>query len=164
MAVGPGLPATIRRMSARTVAVGLWILAVCVRAGAWQDPPASPMRSTTSGVYVAAQADAGQKIFEATCIGGCHNMASHKGIAFKQRWDGQPLWDLFDLIFETMPKDDPGSLTDKDAAGLVAYLLKLNGLPAGKDALPTDETALRKIKIDLPAGTRSHHAGGPAND
>jgi mono/diheme cytochrome c family protein len=130
------------------------MLAVCVRAGAAQDPANPPMRSAMTGVYAAAQADAGQEIFAATCIGGCHNIADHKGVAFRQRWEGHPVWELFDTIHTKMPKDDAGSLTEEDAAGLVAYLLKLNGLPAGKDPLPTTEAALRKIKIDLPPGGR----------
>jgi hypothetical protein len=143
-------------MSGRSViGVGVWVLAVCLRVAAAQDPAATaPMRSTTTGVYTAAQADAGSDIFAATCIGGCHNIADHKGIAFKQRWEGHPVWELFNTIHTKMPKDDAGSLSDEDAAGLVAYLLKLNGLPAGKDPLPTDEAALRKIKIDLPPGGR----------
>lgn len=143
----------------RLVGVGAWILAVGIRAGAMQTPPPdAPMRSTTIGVYAAAQADAGQEIFASTCIGGCHNIADHKGVAFKQRWEGHPLWELFHTIHDKMPKDDPGSLSDDDAVGLVAYLLKLNGLPPGKDSLPTDEAALRKIKIDLPPG------GHPASE
>ncbi len=142
-------------MSGRwAVGVGLWVFALCLRAGAAQDPAGPPMRSAMTGVYSAAQADAGQEIFAATCIGGCHNIADHKGVAFRQRWEGHPVWELFDTIHNKMPKDDPGTLSDDDAAGLVAYLLKLNGLPAGKDPLPTEEAALRKIKIDLPPGGR----------
>ena len=49
-----------------------------------------------------------------------------------------------------MPKDDPESLSVAERAQVVAYLLKLNGLPAGKTELPTDAEALKKIKIELP--------------
>ena len=37
-------------------------------------------------------------------------------------------------------------------AGLivVAYILKLNGMPAGKEALPSDMAALGKIRFDSP--------------
>jgi hypothetical protein len=125
-----------------------------VRAGA-QDVPEPPARSTTAGVYSAAQAQAGQAIFESTCLGGCHNLGSHKGLAFKQHFDGRLVWDLYDVILETMPKDDPGSLTPADTAQLVAYLLKLNGLPAGKDDLPIDAAVLKKIKIEVPPGERA---------
>ena len=108
------------------------------------------MRSTMSGVYVAKQADAGQEIFEATCLGGCHNISSHRGVAFKMRWEGWSLFELFDLISNEMPKDDPGSLTPADAGNLVAYLLKLNAVPAGKEELSIEPAALKKIRIELP--------------
>ncbi|HUL75579.1 MAG TPA: cytochrome c [Vicinamibacterales bacterium] len=140
---------------------GLWLVVFCLRAGAatpGQEAAADPaMRSTAAGVYSDAQAKAGQEIFAVTCIGGCHNMADHRGLAFKQRWDGRLVWDLFNTILVKMPKDDPGSLSDDDAIQLVAYLLKLNGLPAGKDDLSTDPTALKKIKIELPATYEETH-------
>jgi len=154
-----GTAVTIPAMSGKA-AIGacVWMLAVAVRAASPpQDAPApAASRSTLTGVYTAAQADAGQEIFASTCIGGCHNIADHKGIAFKQRWDGHPVWDLFRTINYNMPKDDPGSLSEEETAQLVACLLKLNGLPAGKEALPTTEAALKKIKIELPPdGTQS---------
>lgn len=125
--------------------------ALTIRVGLAQERAGDPpMRSTTTGVYTEAQAKAGQEIFESTCLGGCHNMASHKGAAFKTHWNGRPIWDLFKLINEEMPKDDPGSLSVTDSANLVAYIMKLNGQPAGKEDLSTDPAELRKIKIDLP--------------
>ena len=126
-------------------------LAITIRAGLAQEPAKDgPTLSTTTGVYLEAQAKTGQEIFEATCLGGCHNMASHRGTAFKLHWNGKPLWELFRLINEEMPKDDLGSLSVTDTANLVAYLLKLNGQPAGKEELSTEPAALKKIKIDLP--------------
>ncbi len=149
-------------MSARVAAVaGVWLLAVAFRSGLAQSPPTEATTSTTAGVYAPAQAQAGQEIFEATCIGGCHNMADHRGPAFKLRWDGHLVWELFSTIYEKMPKDDPGSLSEADAINLVAYLLKLNGLPPGKDQLATDAAVLRKIKIELPAGGNPRPAGSP---
>jgi len=137
------------------VAACVWAVAVGLRAVSGQTPPADPAaRSTTSGVYSLEQAKAGQATFEATCLGGCHQMASHKGAAFKKLWDGKPLYDLFVKILEEMPKDDPGSLTPADTAQLVAYILKLNGLPPGKDDLPVDPAILNKIKIELPEGLK----------
>ena len=126
-------------------------LAITIRAGLAQEPGKDgPTVSTTTGVYLETQAKAGQEIFEATCLGGCHNMASHRGAAFKLHWNGKPLWELFKLINEEMPKDDVGSLSVTDTANLVAYILKLNSQPAGKDELSTEPAALKKIKIDLP--------------
>lgn len=126
-------------------------LAITIRAGLAQEPGKDgPTVSTTTGVYLETQAKAGQEIFEATCLGGCHNMASHRGAAFKNHWNGKPLWELFKLINEEMPKDDVGSLSVTDTANLVAYILKLNSQPAGKEELSTEPAALKRIKIDLP--------------
>ena len=129
--------------------LGVWALTLSVRS-VGQDATPEPTRSTTAGVYSATQAQAGQAIFESTCLGGCHNMASHKGIVFKQHFDGRVVWDLYSVILDNMPKDDPGSLTPADAAGLVAYLLKLNGVPEGKIDLPVDPAELKRIKMNLP--------------
>jgi hypothetical protein len=51
----------------------------------------------------------------------------------------------------TMPKGDPGSLAPGEYAAIVAYSLKINGMPAGGDTLPSDSAALRKIRIDTTA-------------
>lgn len=115
-------------------------------------------QSTMSGVFTAAQADSGQDLYGSTCLGGCHSLSSHRGIAFRHRWEGHPVFELFQLINDKMPNDDPGSLSSEESLQLVAYLLKLNGMPAGKDALSSDAAALKKIKIEMPpAGVPSSH-------
>lgn len=115
-------------------------------------------RLTLSGVFTAAQAKSGEDVYGSTCLGGCHSLSSHKGIAFRHRWEGHPVSELYQLINDTMPNDDPGSLSSEQSLQLVAYLLKLNGMPAGSDALPSDATALKKIKIEMPPdGVPSPH-------
>jgi mono/diheme cytochrome c family protein len=131
-------------------AAATWTAAVALRAGAVQDTPAV---STRAGVYSADQAQRGQALFETTCLGGCHNAASHRGPVFKGHWDGRTLFDLFEIINDTMPDDDPGSLSPKQSAEIVAYLLKLNGQPAGTGDLPIEPAALKKIRIELAAGS-----------
>ena len=46
-----------------------------------------------------------------------------------------------------MPEGDPGSLSPAQYASVVAYLLQLNGYPAGEAALPTALSALRAMEI-----------------
>jgi hypothetical protein len=142
----------------------VWVLVVWSRStGAaglsrGQDAPIEMTRSTLSGVFTAAQAESGQGIYGSTCLGGCHSLSSHSGIAFRHRWEGHPVFELYQLINDQMPNDDPGSLSSDESLQLVAYLLKLNGMPAGKDALSTDTAALKKIKIEMPpAGVPSSH-------
>ena len=130
--------------------LAIWALAVVARSAAAQDPQSEMTRSTLAGVYTAKQATAGQEIFESTCLGGCHSLGDHKGMAFDHRWSGHPVSELYNKIYDKMPDDNPGSLSPEMSAQLVAYLLKLNGLPAGKDDLPVDVEVLRKIKIELP--------------
>jgi hypothetical protein len=58
------------------------------------------------------------------------------------------LGELFDKIKETMPRNDPGSLSAQDAADVVSWLLQLNQFPAGQTELPADLKVLNLIKIE----------------
>ncbi|MGD9740392.1 MAG: DUF1259 domain-containing protein [Parvibaculaceae bacterium] len=58
------------------------------------------------------------------------------------RWFDGPVVDLFTFIHERMPADQPGSLTPRQVAGLVAFLSERNGFTAGDTALPEDPAAL----------------------
>ena len=65
-------------------------LAITIRTGLAQEPAKDgPTVSTTTGVYLETQAKTGQEIFEATCLGGCHNMASHKGTCLQAAMERQ---------------------------------------------------------------------------
>lgn len=120
-------------------------------------PPASPaspptaalpsdMRSTRSGVFTDEQASLGREVYSAQCV-SCH-AGDHIGGNFRRRWAGMPLSNLYGLIVETMPQDNPGSLSREDYVRVIAYLLKANGIPVGETPLPTDSLALTKIRLD----------------
>jgi mono/diheme cytochrome c family protein len=123
------------------------ILAVPAAASAQQGDLDS-VRATRAGVYTAAQASQGRSIYLLNCA-SCHTEASHAGPVFAARWDGKLLWELYRYVSEAMPKSEPGSLAPGEYAVLVAYLLKLNGMPSGAEELPTDSVALKKIRIGL---------------
>ncbi|HLA90017.1 MAG TPA: cytochrome c [Gemmatimonadaceae bacterium] len=106
--------------------------------------PATP--STLSGVYTAEQADRGRDVYVNSCK-SCHTPVSHTGATFQSWWAGRTVADLFVYVAERMPKNDPGSLSPEEAADVVAYLFRMNGLPAGKKELPADGTELGKIRI-----------------
>ena len=72
-----------------------------------------------------------------------------KGPAFESRWNDRPLSDLHFAIKETMPKDEPGTLSDRECSDLVAYILKSNGLPAGVRELPANAEALSGIRVHM---------------
>jgi hypothetical protein len=48
-----------------------------------------------------------------------------------------------------MPKSAPGTLTRREYTQVTAYLLKMNGMPAGAGELPADSMALTRIRIEL---------------
>ena len=100
-----------------------------------------------AGVYTAEQATRGESTYASICL-SCHSVAEQTGSAFAKKWVGYPLWDLYDYLSTSMPQSDPGTLTPKEYAQVVAYLLKINGMPAGKDSILSDTTSLKSIKVD----------------
>jgi mono/diheme cytochrome c family protein len=67
---------------------------------------------------------------------------------FVANWGARPVSDLFDYVSRAMPQPAPGSLSPEDNAGVVAYLLQVNGAPEGNRPLPADPAALRRIEFD----------------
>jgi len=95
-------------------------------------------RDSTSwdGVYSDAQAQRGQGLYAQRCA-MCHGAALNGNNEappltgeFMADWDGTTLAQLFDKIQRTMPLDKPGSLSDTDAADILAFVLKANNFPA----------------------------------
>lgn len=105
-------------------------------------------RTTRAGVYSDRQAVRGKEIYQLSCV-SCHTPASHAGAVFAAKWNGKPLWELFRYVSEAMPKSEPGSLTERQYTLVLAYLLKLNGMPAGSGELTADSLALMRIRIEL---------------
>jgi mono/diheme cytochrome c family protein len=103
--------------------------------------------STLSGVYTDEQASRGKDVYAGTCR-SCHTPASHTGATFNKWWRGKHLSDLFLFVSTRMPKNDPGTLAPEDVADVMAYLLKMNAMPVGKEELPPDADALKKIRIE----------------
>ncbi len=129
---------------------GCMLIAAPSHAGMAQDstgvaPPAT--RTTLTGVYAEEQATKGKDIYQSTCL-GCHTVAEHTGVPFG-RWSGHTLWEYFDLMKTTMPKDNPSAFSPEEYAQITAYILKLNALPAGTDPLPTDSVTLKAIMIEV---------------
>ncbi len=113
------------------------------------------MTSTMTGVYSAEQATRGEGTYMSICV-SCHPAGTYTAPNFKTTWNGRPLSDLYELVKEKMPKNDPGSLTPAEYIQSVAYLLKINGVPAGKNDLPADSDQLKKIRIEMPSERHVH--------
>jgi len=108
---------------------------------------AAGAKSTKERVYSAPQAARGEQTYMSSCV-SCHPPATYKGAVF-MNWQGRTLAELLDFLSEKMPKNDPGSLSPKEYAQVMAFLLKLNGMPAGRVDLPTDVATLRGITINI---------------
>lgn len=108
-------------------------------------------RPASAGVFTDSQAVNGELVYRATCA-SCHVPSDQSGPNFKLNWFGRTVFDYFINLKKTMPDDNPGGLSDDEYTRVVAYILKLNGFPAGADSLSADSTVLKLIKIGPPPG------------
>jgi mono/diheme cytochrome c family protein len=124
----------------------VFALAVAAASSATAQAP----KTIWDGVYTEKQAERGRATYTEACshchaknlIGGQVNgeMApALKGVYFILRWSGS-LSDLFIEIEDSMPKDDPGSVSSEETADIIAYLLQSNDVQAGgSEILPSRE-------------------------
>ena len=141
-----------------TVSVGVGVGCARTTQGASGAPPvvspsappaAVSATSVSDGVFTSSQASAGEETFQEACS-YCHAPNEFSGGRFMLRWNGLTAGDIFDVVSTQMPEGNPGSLRPAEYAGLVAYVLSLNGYPAGENPLPADVSALQNLKIDAP--------------
>ena len=97
-----------------------------------------------SAYYTAEQAARGQRTFTTVCA-VCHGRNEFTGPIFALTWMAEPIGHLFEHISTAMPQDAPGSLTPAEYASVVAYMLDLNGRPAGERELPADAETLGRF-------------------
>ena len=112
-------------------------------------------RTVRDGVFSADQAQRGKQQYADSCA-GCHRQdLSGDGVTpgladkeFIERWDKEPVEELFKRIKTTMPADRPGSLADADYVDIVAFVLRENGFPSGPSELRRqDDGSLKNILI-----------------
>jgi mono/diheme cytochrome c family protein len=111
--------------------------------------------STWSGVYTEAQATAGAAVYAKACS-ECHldDLAGDgfapalKGPEFMNNWNSLSVGDLFERIRVSMPPSNPSSVTPKEKAEIVAFILKHGGFPAGKTELGSTTDSLKGIKFE----------------
>ena len=119
---------------------------VSARPAQGQEPAKNTDRKTVwDGVYTDAQAARGQTQYEARCS-SCHRQGPRKGDAFMRDWSGTDVDGLFSQIKALMPADAPSSLSDNAYLDIVAYMLRVNAFPAGRNELSAD--ALKSIRIE----------------
>ena len=106
----------------------------------YTDLPAAP--------YTAAQADRGEQVYASTCA-SCHQNEKFIGKEFVDNWGDRRVGDFYQLVRQTMPVDNPGSLKDQQYLDVTAYILKANHAPVTTDSLSTDTTIMRGRKIGV---------------
>lgn len=114
---------------------------------------AVPPAVAGDGVYSATQAARGEALYQEHCS-ACHGgqlqgnpAAPLTGEAFRGRWeDGRhTLDDLYYIIRSLMPNSAPGSLSKAQYADVVAYILKVNGYPAGESELVPKAAEMKSV-------------------
>jgi len=114
---------------------------------------ARALTTNADGVYTVEQAKRGQDVYVSKCS-ECHDggiMGPELwGKDFLGAWEGKKVRALFDAVKGTMPADAPGSLSERDAVDVVAYILRENDQPEGASPLvadvPLDATITRRSK------------------
>ncbi len=113
-------------------------------------------RSAKDGVYTTVQANQGKTLYDEQCE-LCHGTMTSitpdlapllNDYAFQTTWKDRSLGELFERIRDTMPQDEPGTLSSEQLVELIAYILSGNQLPPGDVALPQDTEALMHIRLD----------------
>lgn len=125
-----------------TILVATWLMA-------------AESRTVLDGVYSKEQAARGKTIYNQECakchaanLGGGEDSPELAGSGFREQWQGKNVGGLFEVTRKTMPTDAPGTLSRKQYADVIAYLLSANEYPAGQSDLGTDVEALNQIKMD----------------
>lgn len=117
--------------------------------------PAQSQRSAKDGVYSGSQAKRGEDVIAKTGCPSCHGNSLDGGPdetpglwgpEFITAWVGQTLFDL-SLKLNQMPPENPVKMSRAEYADIIAYLLQINGYPAGRDDLSGDPGVLEMIRI-----------------
>ncbi|TVP57466.1 MAG: hypothetical protein EA351_05640 [Gemmatimonadales bacterium] len=103
--------------------------------------------STLEGVFTEEQARAGKQVYDVECS-LCHGPQEFSGRLFQLTWTGQPLSSIYRHISLAMPLDNPGGLATEQYVAVLAYILELNGYPAGDATLPASVEELGQIRME----------------
>jgi mono/diheme cytochrome c family protein len=141
------------RLRLRTTPVRPVLMLIGLAFAAWQAIGAGS--EEPGGLFSEVQAARGESIYQQHCS-ACHGArlqgspaAPLTGEAFRARWeDGRhTLDDLFYIIRSLMPNNAPGSLSKAQYSDVVAYILKVNGYPAGGAELVPTAAAMKAVTL-----------------
>jgi cytochrome c len=143
-----------RRAAAFRRARGIVVLVVLL-SFAFTSIPRSEESNTGTIVYSEEQAHKGHDLYDEHCA-SCHGAALEgqgslplSGATFRARWadDHHSVDDLFYIIRTLMPYGQPATLSKQEYIDIIAYILMVNGYPAGPQPLPLDPRIRKRIII-----------------
>src|SRR5690554_2029105 len=112
--------------------------------------------SDAQAVFTSEQADRGEQVFSQSCA-ECHGGQLDgdpplTGETFVSTWDGMPVHALYEIISQTMPQDDPGSLSNEEYEDVIAHILAFNGMQDGDSELDSQDSDAMEVNIRLGDG------------
>ncbi len=138
----------------RFLVVATLVLATASVAAPAQQPTD---RSARDGIYTSEQADRGQIVYEGKCE-LCHGSMRSvtpdmapllNDYAFQTTWTDRSVGEFFEITRDTMPQDEPGTLSDEELVDIIAYVLSANRMPPGEEPLPSDTEVLNEIRLGV---------------
>ena len=118
-------------------------------------PHLAGAQAAKPALYTTDQTTAGAAVYSQACA-ACHGAQLEgvaapalKGANFGEMSTAQGLTvdAMLDVIANTMPQSDPGSLKPDEYAAVTAYILQQNGYPAGSTALAKTAAGLKDAKV-----------------
>jgi mono/diheme cytochrome c family protein len=131
-----------------TVRHAIFSLAICIGSLACGF---LPVHAASSSIFTEDQAKQGEALYSAKQCASCHGADLNglgqapplNGTEFLPKYQEQPMSMLFVKIHTTMPASAPGSLSPKETAEIIAYLLKQNSYASGNVEFPSNDDGLK---------------------
>lgn len=153
-----GADGRIRARSLAAVAVSVLALAALWAAPLLAHAQDGDADGASMGWFTDAQAERGREAYLEHCA-RCHSRdlqarstyislyryPALKGTYFMDRWEGESVRTLYQVVRHTMPLDDPGSLGEETYADIVAYILQENDFPSGERELPPEREDVDRL-------------------
>lgn len=117
----------------------------------------APGTSARPALFTDAQVTSGEAVYTRACA-GCHGRALTGGsappligVAFARSWRDPrvTLDDLFFVMRTTMPPRQSNALSAAEHVAVFAYILSVNGYPAGSSSLTTNAPALKEHRVEV---------------
>ena len=126
-----------------------------------------PQLQRCAALYTEQQAQQGKHVYDSNCT-SCHGPnlqgaaappVGGKAFLKKAKMLDWTVADMRNLVVTSMPANNPGSLSPKEYAEVLAYLLAANCYPSGSNAFPTSTTsALKQTSLHPIQGAKGENS------